>query len=496
MPVGFWYCIWTHCGVANDGNIRKKLLAETERSGGIRVRNRQLLAALAALGVGAAIAAGANVHARATIGKPTALTGIHLIKHVIVIMQENRSFDEYFGTYPGADGIPADVCLPDPRRGGCQKPYADHHDHNFNEPHGAGGYVGDVDGGKMDGFVAESEKFCKPTGPCRTDVMGYHTGTDIPNYWAYASNFVLNDHMFESSHSWSTPAHLYEVSAWSARCRRPTDPMSCKSSNYPVKRSASDPMPYGWTDLTWMLHRQHVSWAYYLDHGAQTASHPVGVPLIWNVLPGFTDVHADGQLGNIRPLTVFKAQAKAGTLPKVSWISPDRRDSEHAGALVSTGQAYVTRIINAVMSGPNWQSSAIFLAWDDWGGFYDNVAPPQVDGNGYGIRVPAMVISPYARHGYVDQQVLSFDAYIKFIEDDFLHHARLNPATDGRRDSRPDVREGASALGNLVNDFDFSQTPLPALILNPCPPGMTLIPTPQPGCTDSIPLHANTWGDS
>jgi len=164
--------------------------------------------------------------------------------------------------------------------------------------------------------------------------------------------------------------------------------------------------------------------------------------------------------------------------------------------LISTGQAYVTRIINAVMRSPDWNSSAIFLTWDDWGGFYDNVAPPHVDGRGYGIRVPALVISPYARRGYIDHQRLSFDAYLKFIEDDFLGGARLNPATDGRRDSRPDVRERAAVLGNLVRDFDFSQTPLPPLILNPCPPGATLVPTPKPGCTDSIPLHASTWGDS
>src|SRR5215468_4743213 len=189
--------------------------------------DRRVLAAAAALGVSVMIAAGATGHAQAASGRSPALTGIQEIRHVIVIMQENRSFDSYFGTYPGADGIPARVCLRDPRRGGCQKPYADHHDHNFNQPHGAGGFYADVNGGKMNGFVAESEKFCKPTGPCRVDVMGHHTGTDIPNYWAYARDFVLNDHMFEPSHSWSTPSHLYEVSAWSAVCTRPGDPMSC-----------------------------------------------------------------------------------------------------------------------------------------------------------------------------------------------------------------------------------------------------------------------------
>ncbi|MGN6794978.1 MAG: alkaline phosphatase family protein [Streptosporangiaceae bacterium] len=457
---------------------------------------RGMVRAAAVLGLGVATAASVSVHAQTEHGGSTVLTGIHKIRHVIVVMQENRSFDSYFGTYPGADGIPPGVCLHDPRRGGCRKPYADHHDQNFNQPHGAGGYYADVNRGKMDGFVAESETLCTPGKPCQTDVMGYHVGSDIPNYWAYAGHYVLNDHMFESSHSWSTPAHLYEVSAWSAKCARPGDPMSCASADYPVKRSASHPAPYAWTDVTFMLHRRHVSWSYYLDHGAYSAANHAGVPLIWNVLPGFTDVRADHQLGNVRALGVFMAQAKAGTLPEVSWVSPDRRDSEHGPALVSTGQAYVTRIINAVMNGPDWDSSAIFLAWDDWGGFYDNVVPPQVDGHGFGIRVPALVISPYAKPGYIDHQRLSFDAYLKFIEDDFLRHTRLNPATDGRRDSRPDVREKAPVLGDLARDFNFSQAPLPPLVLDPCPAATTLVPAPKPGCIDSIALHPKTWGDS
>jgi phospholipase C len=129
--------------------------------------------------------------------------------------------------------------------------------------------------------------------------------------------------------------------------------------------------------------------------------------------------------------------AKKGTLPAVSWINPTGAVSEHPPALVSTGQAYVTGLINAVMSGPDWDSTAIFLSWDDWGGFYDHVTPPTVDENGYGLRVPGIVIRPYAKQGNVDHQTLSHDAYAKFIEDDFLHGQRLDPATDGRPDPRP-----------------------------------------------------------
>ena len=151
--------------------------------------------------------------------------------------------------------------------------------------------------------------------------------------------------------------------------------------------------------------------------------------------------------------------------------------SEHPPAPVSFGQSYVTSLINAVMKSPDWGSTAIFLAWDDWGGFYDHVVPPSVNQNGYGLRVPAMVISPYAKRGYVNHQTLSFDAYNNFIEDDFLNGQRLDPATDGRPDPRPDVRENQKILGDVVNDFDFNQKPLSPVVL-PVHPNTTLTGTP------------------
>jgi phospholipase C len=136
----------------------------------------------------------------------------------------------------------------------------------------------------------------------------------------------------------------------------------------------------------------------------------------------------------------------------------------------------VTSLVNAVMASPDWDSTAILLGWDDWGGFYDHVAPPSVDENGYGLRVPAMVISPYAKKGYIDHQTLSFDAYDKFIEDDFLGGQRIDPRTDGRPDPRPDVRENATILGDITTDFDFSQTPRSPMPL-PVHPQTTLTGT-------------------
>jgi phospholipase C len=188
-------------------------------------------------------------------------------------------------------------------------------------------------------------------------------------------------------------------------------------------------------------------------------------PGIWNPLPYFDTVKADRQEGNIQDLSAFYRAAQAGTLPAVSWIAPSGKVSEHPPSLVSAGQTYVTGLINAIMKGPDWSSTAIFLTWDDWGGFYDQVQPPVVDQNGYGLRVPGIVISPYARQGVIDHQTLSFDAYDKFIEDDLLHGQRIDPRTDGRPDPRPDVRENVKILGNLTADFNFSQPPRPPVIL-------------------------------
>jgi phospholipase C len=232
--------------------------------------------------------------------------------------------------------------------------------------------------------------------------------------------------------------------------------------------------------LTYALHAHGVSWKYYVADGTEpdcaddqatctpAAQHP-GTPGIWNPLPWFTTVRKNGQLGNIQPLDALMRDARNGTLPQVAWVTPNGAVSEHPPSAVSAGQAYVTRLVNAIMRGPNWKSTAIFLTWDDWGGFYDHVAPPVVDGNGYGLRVPGLVISPFARAGYIDHQTLSFDSYAKFIEDDFLGGQRLDPVTDGRSDPRPYVRENAPILGDLARDFDFTARPRPPLILEPYP---------------------------
>ncbi|MFL5822135.1 MAG: alkaline phosphatase family protein [Solirubrobacteraceae bacterium] len=434
-------------------------------------------------------------------------SGIHRIKHVVIIMQENRSFDSYFGTYPGADGIPGLAgnpghvpCIPDPKAGHCQHPYHDPSLVNYGGPHAHTDGVAVIDGGKMDGFVSDQEQNCPEADnynlDCSsTDVMGYHDQREIPNYWAYARHFVLHDHMFESANSYSAVAHLYLVSGWSASCSKVFDPSSCQSDvdgTDDAQTLAPMPTPatpgfsawpahhYDWTDLTYLMHKYGVSWGYYVDggtvpdcaDGAMTCSprpQSAELPGFWNPLPMFDTVHQDNQMANVGTVSHFRSEAESGDLPAVSWVIPNQADSDHPNATLADGMAYVTTLINEIMSGPDWSSTAIFLTWDDWGGFYDHVAPPTVDGLGYGLRVPSLVISPYARTGYIDHHTLSFDAYLKFIEDDFMGSQRLNPATDGRPDPRPDVREAAPRLGNLGGDFDFAQPPRRPLLLKPWP---------------------------
>ena len=432
-------------------------------------------------------------------------TGLHKIKHIVVIMQENRSLDEYFGLYPGVNGLPRQngqftVCVPDPANGGYVRPYRDPTDRNGGGPHGSASATADVDGGKMDGFIGQAEggrKGCVETvdptctNSVKTDVMGYKDARDIPNYWAYAENFVLQDEMFQPNASWSFPEHLYLVSEWAARCSKLGDPMSCTTNiDAPgnsvgagagkVNGADQAARNFAWTDLTYLLHKNHVSWRYYVAEGSQPdcednaatcapKQQRVGTPDIWNPLPGFTDVRQDGQVSDVQTIDHFYADVKAERLPAVSWVVPNSAVSEHPPGLVSAGQAYVTTLVNSIMSSSDWSSTAIFLSWDDWGGFYDHVTPPIVDGAGYGLRVPGLVISPYARRGFVDHQTLSHDAYVKFIEDVFLGGARLDPKTDGRPDSRPDVRENSAHLGDLAADFDFDQPPRAPILRDPNP---------------------------
>ena len=446
------------------------------------------------------------------------------IQHVIIIMQENRSFDSYFGTFKGARGERPHACVPlDPANlgAGCVEPYHDPHDMNGAARHFAVDAEAAIDDGittnKMDGFnqiQALSDFHCVDYTPqnciavsqgvMRHDVMGYHNAEEIPNYWSYAHHFVLQDRLFAGVRSWSWPSHLELTSEWSATCTNPADAESCVTDNMPVAPplKASGELSLPWVNLFQLLDRYNVSWKYYVATGidadcaddemscaphAQSASQGS----MWNPVPYFTSVQLAGPAylaQHNQPATQFLADIQAGTLPQVSWLIPDADNSEHPPSSVTTGMEYVTTLVNAVMNSPYWANTAIFITWDDWGGFYDHVAPPNVDRGdmvdpieGYGLRVPGLLISPYANAGTIDDSVLSFDSYATFVEDLFTNSARLDPVSLGEPDHRPTIRDEITsvkflggrieAVGSLLDEFNFNQVPIPKLILS------TAIPT-------------------
>jgi phospholipase C len=430
--------------------------------------------------------------------------GIDNIDHLIFVVQENRSFDHYFGTFPGANGIPRNAdgsfapCLPDAEREDfCHRPYHDTDTFDVGAPHSKRASDMAVNGGAMDGFVRVQQTMtnkckgglepavCRRASPGpqgQSDVMGFHTNDQIPNYWAYAETHVLQDRMFAPTDGWTHPAHLYLVSGWSAYCTDLNDVNTCttmleKPSDGPIwSPDQGGPRPYIWADITWLLYKQGVSWAYYVGPG--TCNEPpcedndkAKTPPHYNPLPGFKTVEVSGQLDRIQPHGRYFRAAREGTLPSVSWVVPVYGGrSEHPPHDLREGQAWVTRVINAAMHGPAWERTAIFLVWDDWGGFYDHVPPIRVDEGGWGIRVPALLISPWAdRDLDVDHQTLSFDAYLKLIEDRFLGGRRLDGENDGWPDPRPTIREELEQLGDLRTAFNFSQEPIPPLILDPWP---------------------------
>jgi phospholipase C len=388
--------------------------------------------------------------------------GLDNIQHFVFIMQENRSFDHYFGTYPGADGFPAGTALQDPKDGTIVTPFHNVYDVDFDAVHDWSDAVADIDGGKMDGFMKQAYATyalsVKPTTEPGYDpkgVMAYHDYHEIPNYWDYAQLYVLQDHMFESAASYSLVSHLYMLAA--------------QSGGYLDSYNSPRPTEYDFPEITELLQAKNFSWYYYVTTGLapDDSGRAIGtledqakapnVYTLWNPLPAFPAVENDfSQRVRLVDTAQFYSDARAGNLPDVSWITPNFLNplSEHPGLKgdVRSGMAYVTGLINAVMQGPDWNSTAIFVSWDDWGGFYDHVVPPTVDQYGYGLRVPAFVVSPYAKQDYIDHSTYSFDSWLKLVEERF----GLQPMT-AREPQALDMRA----------TFDFTQKPRTPVMLNP-----------------------------
>ena len=383
----------------------------------------------------------------------TASAGIRKIQHIIFIIKENRSFDQYFGTFPGAEGATSGTIstgqvislghTPD------QTPY--------DLGHGYAGLVSSIDSGNMDRFdLIEG-------GNNIGDYLSYTemTQADIPNYFTYASKFVLADRMFSSLHSPSFPNHLFTVGAQSGGAfNNPSLPHSTtETKSWGCDADASVTVPvmdamgnitaqypcFDFPTLADSLENASISWRYYAPQPGETA-------YIWSTLDAINHIRNSSLWSQrVVPSTQFITDITNGQLPAVSWLVVGA-ESEHPPNSVCEGENWTVKQLNALMQSQYWNSSAVFLTWDDFGGFYDHVPPPLTPSGtfGYGARVPLLIISPYAKSGYISHTQYEFSSVLKFIEERFA----LPPLTD--RDAN---------ANDTLDSFDFSQTPIPPFTL-------------------------------
>jgi phospholipase C len=416
------------------------------------------------------------------------------IEHFIYIIQENQTFDRYFGTYPGANGIPPGTKLPF-RPGGPPKVAPFHLKktaipkdlpHTWQAAHTA------WNNGRMDGFlwaewpdaleyywnspvpqpdpglvhpqpgaerkVQRDEKGIKqgeaalkrgqprkdkssalPGGPPPKwvlNTLSYYDWHEIPNYWEYARRFTLCDYFFSALMGPSEPNHLYTVAAQSGGL-----------VNNPSPGVATLPGVYSFPTMAELLRDSGVPWRYY-DEDKRFREHS-----LWNPLPGFASFQKDPDLmAHLVNLDSFYRDIKERRLPAVAWLVPTFKNSEHPPADAAQGMWHVTRLINAVMESPYWKKSAIILTWDDYGGFYDHLPPPEVDRYGYGFRVPALVISPYARSGFVCHTYFDLTSPLRLIQRRF----GLKPLADRDRNAN-----------DMLDCFDFQQKLLEPAVVTP-----------------------------
>ncbi len=338
----------------------------------------------------------------------------------MIIMMENHTFDNYFGRFPGANG----VTLPrasDPLRSDFY--------------HGPAGVTAAVDGGKMDEF------------PLRGQVQ--YTQADIPNYWSYAQHYGLGDNFFTSQGTSSTPNHMTMVAAQSGGLFDSRGQNGCNSTqnNMNYSKVAATGVSY-WSypcynipSIPALLNNAGLSWRYYSQSTIWDA------PLMIKPIAGSpNDIHDSSQ---------FVRDVQNGTMANVSWVIPSGSGTDHPPSPTLEAQNFLTQQVNAIMKSSYWSSTAIFVTWDDWGGLYDHVVPPTVDNVGLGPRVPLLVISPYAKAGYISHQQGEFASFDKFIEEDF------GLPSLGQRDA-------LSQTSDLMDFFDFTQTQ-PDLILGQLP---------------------------
>jgi len=379
-------------------------------------------------------------------------TGASVIQHFVFIIKENHSFDNYFGQFPGALGATKGK-LADGRLVKLQ-PMPDVSSHGLG--HTTRNALTAMNNGKMDGFDLIDQ------GNTNGDLLSYRQfdSTGIPNYWYYAQHFTLADQMFTSYHGPSVPNHLYSVAATSNGVLDLPIDLLAPEENSPSTGCDATPTTavrtldaqgnldadfpcFDFQTLVDELQSAGVSWKYYAPS--------MGEPgYAFSTLDTINHIrNSDLWTEDVVPDTQFVQDALAGNLPSVSWLVTGA-GSEHPPNSTCVGENWSVQQINAVMQGADWNSTAIILVWDDFGGLYDHYPPPQVDGFGFGPRVPMIIISPYSLANTVIHTQYEFSSVLKTIESRF----NLAPLTERDTAAKP-----------LWNTFDFNQSPIPPQIL-------------------------------
>ncbi len=361
------------------------------------------------------------------------MPGTTPILRVIVIIKENHAFDNYFGTFPGADGLPPNVSLPD-GSGGFVEPHWMGATSSPDLPHSRAAMLASYDDGRNDMFAAVANQASPGLGNIS---VGYYDGRELPGTWALARNFTLADRYFQPMFGPTIPNRLYSIAGQAGGL-------------------TTDSVPLGGIDIPTIfdqLQARNITWRYYAFNDFLNRAIPLDITHI---------ADNPAMASNVVPMSHLAADIASANFPSVTYIDPegdlpgDLAINDHPPGDVSTGDAWTAATVAAIMASPMWSRSAIFLTWDEAGGFYDHVPPPQVDAYGYGFRVPMLVISPYAKRGYIDTDVMDHTSILKFIASNW----NLPPLTP---------REANAS--NVSSAFAFGSQPVTSLAAFGAPHG-------------------------
>jgi phospholipase C len=378
--------------------------------------------------------------------------GTRKIQHVIIMIQENRSFDNLFATFPGADGTKTGVgkCAVSKKcpKGTMLIHLKPRHLDWWDFPHGHYDFLIDYDGGKMDGFNQRNKGGSGQKNLAHALPYQYIYPNEIAPYWTMARRYGLADHMFQTQGTGSFVGHqdlIAGSSSLSADESITDEPNSgngiwgcdstpgtttgliSKTKGYEANKGPFPCLTY--PTLRDSLDRAHLSWKYYEPNFPSAGGQGTSA-WIWSAFDAIKAVRYGPEWGaNVNgptstPETTIFTDITNGTLPAVSWVIPDSQNSDHPydprGSQPDTGPSWVASVVNAVGESPEWNTTAIVVIWDDWGGFYDHVAPPQLDYQGLGFRVPMLLISPYARPGYISHTQYEPASILKFVENNWF----------------------------------------------------------------------------